>query len=146
MSKSSLKSLIGIAFIITSYLLTVILDYKLYVNLIPESQKHFILTWSIKRIMPFLIFVSMFLGIFSGRVVEQLQKSIGPVNILNTFVSTLKSSRFWIAMFCTPMIYYGLWLLMKKVSDPLLMLILSYQNGFFWNGITGAIKFNENSN
>ncbi|MCF8297101.1 MAG: hypothetical protein K9H48_16475 [Melioribacteraceae bacterium] len=133
------STIISISVIIISFFITEFLDYILYNNLIPESGKHFILTWVFDRIMPILVFFCMILGIFSGRIVEQLQKIKSIENISEVLIQTLKTSRLWIALLFSPILYYGLWLSVNTITDPVIMLVMAYQNGFFLEGLTKTL-------
>jgi hypothetical protein len=121
-----------------SLAITIFGYYLTYLATINLDMKHFILTWSFKDLLPYFVYLAMLLGLFSGRAVEYLEKHDVTVKPSELFYNIIFAPRFWIALLGSPITYWAIWYSVNSFSDPLVMLVVSYQNGFFWQGVTRA--------
>ncbi len=84
---------------------------------------------------PRIIFLSffMFLGIFFGRVYEEILLIDSDfIHFFEVLSITFAKKQTIIALLVSPIIFYSVYGITKSVPDNVVAMLISFQNGFFW--------------
>ncbi len=79
--------------------------------------------------------VAMMLGILFGTVHERLKDSMASINLVAEFGAALRSAPFLRAMLVSPLVFVGVYMVVRTQPDLVIAVVFAFQNGFFCEAV-----------
>jgi hypothetical protein len=95
-------------------------------------------------IKPVLMFAVMLAGMFFNQVFENLKEQkkegVTRVKVFRLLADGFSGITFWMAVFVSPLIFYGTYYMVDKLPDGIVGYFYAFQGGFFWYNIFSRLE------